>query len=141
MTQARRWVEKGTNAFVVAVAILIAALSVKIVADTRSLGESLDRNYSEVRQLNGVVKTLAEDNRTLRQQLTAAGIKPSTPEPQVPIVAVDPLPSGPPGARGPRGPAGAIGPPGPRGEQGPVGPKGDPGDPPATTPTIPQGAP
>lgn len=140
MTQARRWVGKGANAFVVAVAIFVAAASVKIVADTRSLTEYADRNLSEIRQLNGVVKALADDNRVLRDQLTAAGIAPATPAPQVPIVAVDPIP-GPPGPRGPRGPTGAMGPVGPRGEQGPPGPKGDPGQTPDPTPTLPEGAP
>ncbi|WP_327352094.1 collagen-like protein [Streptomyces sp. NBC_01304] len=130
---------------IVLVFVLVALCGIAVILWGRiDAGDRrADRMASEAQRRGEALSTLAEDVRTLRAQVQAAGQTPAAPDP---ADAVDDLlarvrvPAGEPGSPGARGEAGvrgeagangergAGGGQGPRGEQGSPGPQGPAGE-------------
>ena len=123
-----------------------------IVAALLFLGGAIGVVYLQVRQesdranslaneadLRGnAVSTLANDVRTLRAQVQAAGQTPAAPDPSKAVPSLPDRTAVPVPVPGPPGPSGAAGEPGPEGSPGPSGPPGSPG--PVSTVPGPSGA-
>ncbi len=136
--------------FLVCVLIALSGIAVILWARINEGERRADRLTEEATRRGEALSTLAEDVRTLRRQVSAAGGTPAAPDPSD---AVDDLlarvraPAGAPGAAGSpgatgktgktgkagtsgeRGEAGPTGPPGANGERGPTGEQGEAGSP------------
>ncbi|MBC9712791.1 collagen-like protein [Streptomyces sp. TRM66268-LWL] len=116
--------------FLVCLLIALSGIAVILWARIDEGERRADRLAQEATRRGEALSTLAEDVRTLRRQVSAAGETPAAPDPSE---AVDDLlarvrvPAGSPGAPGRAGASGKAGASGARGERGPVGPSGPPG--------------
>ncbi|WP_328707689.1 collagen-like domain-containing protein [Streptomyces mesophilus] len=124
--------------FLVCVLIALCGIAVILWARIDEGERRADGLAQEATRRGEALSTLAEDVRTLRRQVSAAGETPAVPDPSE---AVDDLlarvraPAGAPGAPGRAGQSGA------RGERGPAGPSGTPGSPGADGEPGPSGEP